>query len=111
MDEFLSGSSLEPDAIFRSGAPQFPASQPGGPKLTASGFNVVVSEAGFSDLQAQIANAIHFIEQNEVELARLLTFPGIEGVTLDFGIEEREVAAQSERFPPNLLSIVGNLGI
>ena len=34
-----------------------------------------------------------------------------EKVSLDFGIEERDMAAQRERVPPNLLRIVGNLGI
>src|ERR1700722_8864998 len=34
-----------------------------------------------------------------------------EKVSLDFEIEERDMAAQRERFPPNLLRIVGNLGI
>jgi hypothetical protein len=31
-----------------------------------------------------------------------------EKVSLDFGIEERDMAAQRERFPPNLLRIVGD---
>jgi hypothetical protein len=72
---------------------------------------VVASEADFSNVQVQIADAIHFLEQNQAELARLVGFPGVENLSLDFGIEERDVAAQSERFPPNLLRIVGNLGI
>jgi hypothetical protein len=42
---------------------------------------------------------------------RLVAFLGVERVSLDFGIEERDIAAQSERFPPNLLRILGNLGI
>jgi hypothetical protein len=59
----------------------------------------------------QIADAVRFVEQNQAELARLVAFPGVESVSLDFGIEERDMAAQSERFPPNLLRVVGNLGI
>jgi len=42
---------------------------------------------------------------------RLVGFPGVENVSVDFGIEERDVAAQSERFPPNLLRMLGSLGI
>jgi hypothetical protein len=111
VDEFLARSALKPIAIFRRGEPRLPKSQPEGPKLNASGFHVVASEADFSNLQVQIADAIHFLEQNQGELTRLVAFPGVETLSLDFGIEERDVAAQSERFPPNLLRIVGHLGI
>ena len=111
VDEFLAGSTLKPIAIFRRGEPRLPESHPEGPKLSASGFHVVASEADFSNLQVQMADAIHFLEQNQAELTRLGAFPGVENLSLDFGIEERDVAAQSERFPPNLLRIVGNLGI
>jgi hypothetical protein len=111
VDEFLAGSGLKPNAIFRRGEPRFRASQPDGPKLSESGFNLIASEAEFSHLQLQITDAIHFLEQNQTELARLVAFPGVEAVCLDFGIEERNIAAQSERFPPKLLSILGTLGI
>ena len=59
----------------------------------------------------QVADAVRFVEQNQAELARLVAFPGVEKVSLDFGIEERDMAAQSERFPANLLRVMGNLGI
>jgi hypothetical protein len=111
VDEFLAGSSLEPIAIFRRGDPRLPASQPEGPKLGASGFHLPASDADFSNLQAQIADAVRFLELHQSELTRLAAFPGVESVSLDFGIEEREVAAQSERFPPILLRMAGNLGI
>ena len=111
VDEFLAGSALKPIAIFRRGELRLPASHPEGPKLCASGFHVVASEADFSNLEIQIADAIHFLEHNQGELTRLVSFPGVENLSLDFGIEERDVAAQSEHFPPNFLRIVGNLGI
>jgi hypothetical protein len=111
VDEFLAGSVLKPIAIFRRGEPRLPGWQPGGPKLNASGFHVVASEAGFFNLQIQITDAVHFLELNQGELDRVVAFPGVEKVSLDFGIEERNVAVQSEHFPPNLLSILGSLGI
>ena len=111
VDEFLAGSAISPIAVFRRGEPRLPASQPEGPKLSASGLHIVVSDADFSKLRVQIEDAIHFLEQNRSELARLVAFPGVGNVSLDFGIEERGVAAQSEHFPPNLLRIAGNLGI
>jgi hypothetical protein len=111
VDEFLAGSKLKAIAVFRRGEPRAPEAQSEGPKLSASGFNVTASGADFSNLQVQIADAILFLEQNQDELARLAAFPGVEILSLDFGIEERYVAAQSECFPPKLLRIMGNLGI
>ena len=111
VDEFLAESSLKPIAIFRKGQPQWPKVNSAGPKLRASGFHASVSEADFSDIKTQIDDALDFLQQNQTELSRLIALPGIERVWLDFGIEERDVAAQHESFPPNLLSLAGNLGI
>ena len=65
----------------------------------------------FLTYYAKSPDAVQFVEQNQAELARLVGFPGVENVSVDFGIEERDVAAQSERFPPNLLRMLGSLGI
>ncbi|HEV2314949.1 MAG TPA: hypothetical protein VGR94_06565 [Candidatus Acidoferrales bacterium] len=111
VDEFLASSSLTPITVFRRGQPQWAQAPPGTPIPNESGFHAIASEADFSNLQAQITDAVYFLEQNQDELARLVAFPGVEKVSLDFAIEERDMAAQSERFPPNLLRIVGNLDI
>jgi hypothetical protein len=110
VDEFLSKSTLKPVVVFRRGQSQYPNSAPHRIP-NASGFHAVASEADFSQLQVQIGDAVQFLEQNHAELARLIALPEVERVSLDFGIEERDVAAQSECFPPNLLRIAGNLGI
>ena len=111
VDEFLAASTLKPNTVFRRGQPQWLNAPPGSPIPNESGFYVAASDADFSNLQGQIVDAIRFLEMNRSELARLVGFPEVERVSLDFGIEEREMAAQSERFPPNLLSILGSLGI
>ena len=107
VDEFLAASSLQPITVFHRGEKQSSKSRP----MTAAGFHAVVSAADFANLQGQIADAVQFVQQNQDELARLVGFPGVENVSVDFGIEERDVAAQSERFPPNLLGMLGSLGI
>lgn len=107
VDEFLAESSFRPITVFHRGQKQSSKSR----TMTASGFHADVSPADFSDLQGQIADAVQFVERNQDELARLVGFPGVENVSVDFGIEERDVAAQSERFPPNLLRLLGSLGI
>jgi hypothetical protein len=110
VDEFLSKSTLKPVVVVRRGQSQYPNSAPSRIP-SASGFHALASEADFSQLQVQVEDAVRFLEQNHTELARLVAFPEVEMVSLDFGIEERDVAAQSERFPPDLLRIAGNLGI
>jgi len=78
---------------------------------TISGFNLRVSEAEFSELDQQQADALAFLQQYERELGLLAAFPGVEDVVLDFGIEDRNVAAQVDSFPPELLRKMGALDI
>jgi hypothetical protein len=111
VDEFLAASTLKPNAIFRRGQPQWPESSVPSPIPNESGFFASASDADFSDVQGQIVDATNFLERNHDELARLVVFLGVERVCLDFGIAERDVAVQHERFPPKLLKIAGYLGI
>jgi hypothetical protein len=107
VDEFLAKSLLQPITVFHRGEKQSSRSRP----MAASGFHTRVSAADFSNLQGQISDAIQFVERYQDELARLVGFAGVENVSVDFGIEERDIAAQSERFPPNLLRMLGSLGV
>jgi hypothetical protein len=51
------------------------------------------------------------LERYEKELKKLGKFPGVEFLTLDFGISLRDVVAQFEYFPSELLLFAGKLGI
>ena len=97
-----------PLEVFRRGEPKtLSSNQPS----KQSGFNVSVSDADFSELRKQIADAIVFLrDNNNEEISRIREFPGVQ-VTLDVGIEERDVAAQTETFPAELLLLLGQLGI
>ena len=107
VNKFLAESSLQPITVSHRGEKQSSKSR----AVPTSGFHSDVSGADFANLQRQITDAVHFVEQNHGELARLVDFPGVQNVSVDFGIEERDVAAQCERFPPNLLRILGSLGM
>ena len=111
VDQFLGKSLWIPPAIFRAGEPKFTAESTERSVSRKSGFNLNASNAEFSELHKQIDDAIRFLRSNEKELVRLRDFPGVEGMRLDFGIEERDVPAQSETFPPELLFLLGRLGI
>jgi hypothetical protein len=111
-ETFLRDSSFdeEADPVYHVGEPQS-ESKPDGRKCETSGFHFGVSEAEFDDLPGQIQDAIRFLEEREVELRRLVYFPGVERVCLDFGIDRRDVAVQVDSFPPSLSSLAGNLGL
>lgn len=50
-----------------------------------SGFTVLVSEVDGNQFQQEVQDAIAFLRSHQPELARLQSYPGVEGVTLDFG--------------------------
>jgi hypothetical protein len=73
--------------------------------------NVVVSEAGFHEFAEQVRDAVEFLTDSAEEVQRLVNFRGVTGVVLDFGITWRDVAAQSDTFPANLVRLAGACGI
>lgn len=107
-EAFLAESELRAQAnpIYRRGEPK-----PGEGVWQSSGFHVGVSRAELSDLPGQIRDAIRFLSRHEEELQRLGRFEGVEVVCLDFAIERRDVAVQSEVFDAELLWRAGALDI
>ena len=111
VDQSLASSTLKTIADFRRGHRMSSLSPPGSAPLSESGFHASASEADLSELRKQIDDAVRFLEENSNELKPLVGYRGVEHVWLDFGIEERDVPAQKERFPPRLLSLLGEIGI
>ncbi|MGH9389242.1 MAG: hypothetical protein ACRD1Z_06460, partial [Vicinamibacteria bacterium] len=99
-EAFLAESELRAGAnpIYRRGEPR----PGGGETWQSSGFHVGVSEAELSDLPGQIRDAVRFLSRHEEELQRLGRFDGVEAVCLDFAIESRDVAVQSDVFDAEL---------
>jgi hypothetical protein len=110
-DAFCPGSTLSICRRYRRGELRFPASQPGGRLNSTFGINAVVSEADFSEFSKQVEDAIVFLTAHRGEIERLVNSPGVEGVTLDFGIERRDVVVQCDRFSPELIRLAGQLGL
>jgi hypothetical protein len=73
--------------------------------------NIRVSDADFDDLAQQVQDVIGFLGRYADDVRRLVAFPGVEGVDLDFGIRRRDVAGQYDSFPPGLVSLAGSLGL
>jgi hypothetical protein len=108
---FLAHCTLPVCAVKRLGEPAYPASEPDGRRYTESGVHVVAGEGDFSDFPLQVEQAIAFLRNNESQLRRLCTFPGVEIASLDFGIERRDVVFQFDRLPAELLRLAGALGL
>ena len=108
---FVDGSTWHVAKVFHRGEPRLPRMLPGGRKSEESGLSVVVSEAGFHEFAEQIADAVAFLSDSAPEVRRLVKFPGVSGVVLDFGIGWRDVVAQSAQFPAELVRLAGACGI
>jgi hypothetical protein len=129
--EFLKESSLQADTVFEKGDP-IVTGQQNGSRLPFSGFTVLVSRAGISDLEGQVREAILFLDEYEDELRRLGSFSGVDGISLEFSVELRDTSfpsgpspvvdrgegtgygqtpAQTDVFPADLLWRAGALDI
>jgi hypothetical protein len=109
-DAFLADSALPDPVVHRRDDPAWPGEQEQPPRAR-SGFNVTVSDASMDALDVQIEEAIAFLDRHEDELRRLGRYEGVEDMTIDFGIAWRDVAAQTDWFPPELLWRAGALDI
>ena len=111
VDAFVADSTWEIERVFRRGEPRLPKTRPGGRRHEASGLNVVVSEADLHQFEAQLTDAVEFLTRSAAEVRRLAAFPGVTSVVVDFGIAWRDGAAESNRFPAELVRLAGTFGI
>lgn len=96
-ESFLNGSSLEPCNVFTKGA-----RKSAGRTWETSGLTVVVSEAN-DDFAQQVSDALAFLNSNTSELRRLQTSIGLDGLSLDFGVNRRNGFLQSQLLPAELV--------
>jgi hypothetical protein len=111
VDLFLKDCALKPVRVGRKGERRYPNSKTNEATLLVSSVNFEVSEADFSELKGQFEDAQVWLAAHRDEVTRLVQFPGVEGVTVDFGVEIRPPGWSSFTFPPALTSLVGGLGL
>src|SRR2546430_12076051 len=92
LEEFISRMTMQP---FR---------------VAADTLHFEVSTSGFDDFLAQINDAVAFLRSHAADLKLLLAGQYASGV-LDFAIEWRNVAAQFDTFPSELVREAGKLGL
>ena len=111
VDRFLKRSPWKPCAIFRRGEKRGIL---GNKKNAESSFNLGVSEASWLDLAAQVRDATKFIQKHKSELRRLKRFPGVEGVVLDFPVEDRmseNKMTYTIQIPEAFIQVAGGAGL
>jgi hypothetical protein len=111
IDAFLAAIPLRAAATHRRGESRFPRTKPGGTLNQVSTINVGVSDADFSDLSAQLEDARAFLREHMEHLRAARSYPGVEGLVLDFPVQKRDALVQSDTFPAALLAEMGSLGI
>ena len=105
---FVEASAIRPDTVYEKGDPIAPGHSDGATR-SSSGFSLTVST--HEDLEQEIRDAIAFLDEYEDDLRNLGSFEGVDGISLDFNIRWRDVAAQTDVFPSDLLWRVGALDI
>ena len=114
VDALLKSTSLternSATTVYRRGEPFLPRTQPNG-RRQYSGVNICISDAGFREFGKQIKHAIKSLQKNRRLLKRLISFKGVDGAVLDFGIAYREGFAQFDHLPAQLINLAGELGL
>jgi hypothetical protein len=112
VDAFLRESDIAPAIVFRRGQPKFPGSPTNGRVLDHSAMHIGVSDAEFGNIEQQTRETLQFLADNLAELERLKSYPGVEGLELDFAVNGNDDAfVESYRFSPELLEHMARLGI
>jgi hypothetical protein len=111
VDAFATHCRWKIAKIFRRGEERTSAKDLAARTRAESGLNVVVSDADFNALDKQIKDAVQFLTGNADEIRRLVEFPGVDGVVLDFGTAQRDAIAKSHFLPADLVQAAGAVGI
>ena len=107
-DEFAKDSDLSIRESHRKGKPRLNGT------LHDDGYiGVLVSDSSGDDIDGQVDDAVAFLRQHQDELKRLVSFPGVEDIRLDFSrlfYSDTQVC-QYNFFAPKLIRLMGELGL
>ena len=107
IDELLAIDS-EPSAYWVKGEPKL-QSQPNGKKRLTSGANYCISDADSNEFELQKKEVIQYLNEHGDKIKAIQDVMGHEGASLDFAIEQRNVAVQCDAFPSELIKLAGEL--
>ncbi len=106
VDAFLARSPFVPYRVAHRGESRGCKNK----RWAYSGFSLEVSNS-YGELAKQCKEVAAFLQEYHAEVSRLNAFPGVTDLRLHFGYKRRDVAVQTDYLPPELLVLVGSLGI
>ena len=98
-ESFLKGSSLEPCNVFIKGTRKSETRT-----WETSGLTVVISDAT-DDFGQQVSDTLACLKSKASEIRRLKTNAGLEGLSLDFGVDRKKGFLPSHLFPAELVAL------
>jgi hypothetical protein len=110
VDAYLRRGVLVPTAVYRRGEARFPT-LPRARKNLESGFSIAISKKSSTDFADQVEEAVGFLGRHRQAVRALRRQKGVDGATLDFGLERREGPAEGYVFPEDLVRLAGALGL
>jgi hypothetical protein len=109
VDGYLTGSPFKPMAVFRKGDVP-PKNNPEGKPRPDSGFVVLINADQELGLGQQLKEAFAFLSQHEADL-KAVRQVGVDNMLLDLGVQVGDKIQQAEYLPPELIAILGQLGM
>lgn len=110
VDALVASNEITLRSLYRKGEPRS-SLRPDGEKLTCSGISYCVSDAGFDEFKTQRDEAIAYLSGHCNDIEKIVSAPGVDGASLEFGIKKRDVAMQCDIFPALLISLAGRFGL
>jgi len=110
IEKLLQEVLIEPDQTWKKGDRRF-KSDSNSRLLTKSGVFFVASDADMDNFKLQQEETFKFLEKNILQIVKITEFLGVEEVTIDFGVELRDVAIHCDYLTPKFLGIVAKAGI
>ncbi len=111
IDALMSGLALSADRTWKKGELR---SEIAGRRHADSGASFVASYADLDAFAQQVADTTAFLESNLLAISRIASFPGVEQVTIDFGVAVfDDKFAMFSYLPPAFVQLAAqtNLGI
>lgn len=109
VDDFVSTSDLTSDPDIFSVWHKGDSRRKG--TCEDSGFILDICEVESEGLKGQTEKVTAFLSEHYDEMKRLMEIPGVERGILDFATAKREVAAQVDFFPAELVRLAGSLNL
>jgi hypothetical protein len=110
VDTLVASTGIAHRSLYRKGEPRS-SLRPDEGKLTCSGISYHVSDAGFDQFKTQKEDAIAYLSEHSDDIEKIVSAPGVDGASLDFGIKKRDVAMQCDIFPARLISLAARFGL